>query len=297
MQSGILLLVLAGVCWVLIGVAISHAALKRENLKRIQADSAILCAIPAVVLIGFGKGGTFPAWWIVLLLFLAGTTNYFTFLLMNRAMRYGPHGLVWSIIQSALVWPFLFGVICFGAVCSWLHVVGFLLILCGILAAGKAKNGTAENNNCPLSGKHWLRIALGAFVPAGLTQCINNFPSYLGNADTTPYVRGLLILLGTILGFTISVCFDRRAAAGKVCWKSVLLLTGANIASCYFFFYRGLDLAAEAGAGAIGYPVTLGSCIAGFALYSVFILRERITIASASSFLLCLSGMIAMSIQ
>lgn len=60
---------------------------------------------------------------------------------------------------------------------------------------------------------------------------------------------------------------------------------------------RLLDLVAEAGAGAIGYPVTLGSCIAGFALYSVFILRERITIASVSSFLLCLSGMIAMSIQ
>ena len=65
---------------------------------------------------------------------------------------------------------------------------------------------------------------------------------------------------------------------GAVNWKLMLILSGATLVAECFFFYRGLDLVAQAGVGAIGYPVALGSCIVGIELYSVLILREKVTI-------------------
>jgi multidrug transporter EmrE-like cation transporter len=61
-------------------------------------------------------------------------------------------------------------------------------------------------------------------------------------------------------------------------------------------FYRGLDLLAQAGAGSIGYPICTGICIAGFTIYTAIRLRERLTLVALISTLLCLGGIVALSL-
>ena len=132
MLLGIFLLITTGLLWVVIGSVISLSACKGKNLDRIQADSALFCILVCVGWL-WSTGAHFPSPLITILLILAGAANYFTFLLMNRAMQLGHHGIVWSLVQSALICPFLMGVIFLGVACSPVRIVGIIGILGGIL--------------------------------------------------------------------------------------------------------------------------------------------------------------------
>ena len=57
-------------------------------------------------------------------------------------------------------------------------------------------------------------------------------------------------------------------------WKYIVMLNAFSLFSSYFLYYPGMDALAKAGIGAVSYPLMIGSCIVGFNLYSLFILRE-----------------------
>ena len=290
MLLGIFLLITTGLLWVVIGSVISSSARKGKNLDRIQADSALLCIL---VCIGWlwCAGAHFPSPLITILLILAGAANYFTFLLMNRAMQLGHHGIVWSLVQSALICPFLMEVIFLGVACPVVRIAGIIGILSGILLAG-VKRREMKGKTC---NNKWFFVTLAAFAMAGFTQCLANLPSYL-NGEGGYYVgKAFALQLGTLLAFGVrNLRFQQWR--GTVNWKPMLILSGATLVAQCFFLYRGLDLVVQAGVGAIGYPIALGSCIVGFALYSAFILREKVSFLSATSTSLCLIGIILLSL-
>ena len=291
MQLGLFFLITTGISWVVIGIVISATARQGGNLNRIQADSAWICILVSMVFLSF-PSHHLPSIEVSILLLLAGAANYFAFDLMNRAMQWGHHGIVWSMVQSALIWPFLLGVIVFDVVCTLPRGIGLMLILGGILLTGMLQKQTAQEA-APTS-RHWFAVTLAAFTIAGLSQCLANLPSYLGSADTGNVGKAAVLQCGTLLAFCMTAWHNGKWR-GKTRWKPVLILSGANLAAQYFLFYRGLDLVAQAGAGAIGYPVILGSSILGFTLYSACFLHEKITLLSGVSFASCLSGVILLS--
>ncbi len=288
---GIVLLIATGLSWVAIGTVISTSARKGENLDRIQADSACCCFMVSVVLLFLTD--QLPPLKVALSLILSGMANYFTFRLMNKAMQQGHHGIVWSLVQSALIWPFLMGVIFFDVTCTLFRGIGLVLIVSGILLTGILQGKGSQKNNS--ASRNCFFIVLAALVMAGASQCFANLPSYWINVDNCSIGKTAASQIGMLSAFCITVCHNKNWK-GKISWKPVLILTGANLAAQYFLFYRGLDLVAQAGVGAIGYPVILGSCIAGFALYSALFLREKITILSAASTVCCLGGVILLSL-
>lgn len=293
MQTGILLLIAAGLSWVAIGAVVSRSAARGLNLNRIQAEAALACLLVSLAALPFldGAAARLPSIPVGMLLALAGAANFVTFLLMNRAMRQGHNGVVWSVVQSALIWPFLMGMLFFGVSCTLPRVLGLALILTGIGLAGLVRGGAGGGAGM----RKWLGAALGAFTAAGISQCLANLPSYLGGAEFGSVGKAAALQLGTLAAFGAEAGCKAEARRGPVNWKPAAVLAGANIAAQYFFFYRGLDLVAQAGAGSIGYPVVLGSCIAGFSLYSAAVLRERVTAASAGSVVFCLAGIVILA--
>ena len=59
----------------------------------------------------------------------------------------------------------------------------------------------------------------------------------------------------------------------------------------YTLLYPGLDAMGKAGAGAVSYPLMVGSCIVSFSLYSALRLKERISPAQLAALVLCLGGL------
>lgn len=91
MISGIVLLILAGICWVAIGIAVSLCASHQLNYNIIQMISsagAALISIPILFLPD--DRPELPAkilLTVFLLHFAAGVANYFNYVLTARAMR------------------------------------------------------------------------------------------------------------------------------------------------------------------------------------------------------------------
>ena len=271
MIYGVILLLLTGLCWIGIGVTVSRAAEERLDMNFIQFGASALIAAAAIGAILFQPpltGTPLQQLLICGAVLLAGMSNYLMLNLMRCAMVLGDNGAVWGITQSALLCPFVMGMLFFRVAPTWNRIIGLLLVLGGIFLFSRA---------VPVHGKRsrkWLWPAFGAFAASGLAQCFANLPSYWEEIGMSSELRACLVQFGTISLFALTVPFERRKLRPKGCWKAILLLSVVQILSLFFFFYRGLNIVAEHGGGSIGYPIAQGSCIAFFLLYNRFIRRE-----------------------
>lgn len=302
MISGIVLLILAGICWVAIGIAVSPCASHQLNYNIIQMISsagAALISIPILFLPD--DRPELPAkilLTVFLLHFAAGVANYFNYVLTARAMRFGHNGVVWGMMQSGLLAPFLMGVLFFNVPLPLWRLLGIAAILCGILLLGTTRD---PGTGCPRSARtRWLIPAFGAFLLAGMTQCCNSLPSYWQiTADSGSVFRTFSCMTGNAAGFLLCLRFDPalRRPARPAEWKIGLLLLLLFCLSNYFFFYNGLNLVAEAGAGSIGYPIPIGVCIIGFTIYSTVHLKERFPFAGWIGLIAVTQGIVGISLR
>jgi multidrug transporter EmrE-like cation transporter len=144
-------------------------------------------------------------------------------------------------------------------------------------------------------GRHWLLPTLGAFLCAGASQCCANFPSYEHHAQVSCLYRLYWTQLGVFATFAIDSLLTRKKWRPQGTLLPVLILSAVNVVSLPFFFYRGLNIVAQCGSGSIGYPIAIGTSIAGFFMYSRMILRERINGISVTGLLAVLLGIIIIS--
>ena len=76
-----------------------------------------------------------PMLWTVLWGFL----NYYMALCMGRAMRTGPNGTVWTIVQCGFVFPFVLGVAIGNTALTAPRAAGLLCVIAGVLFCGRAR--------------------------------------------------------------------------------------------------------------------------------------------------------------
>ena len=286
MLLGILSLVLTGSFWVALGIVISKSAQKDLDLKFIQGAAGILVVLPALPVLPFSS---LPDLLSSCLLLLAGAGNYCIFNLMNKAMKIGPNGLTWAMIQSAFVMPFIMGIVFFAVPCPGIRLAGIVLLLTATALMGLSGG---KQGGCGFSRK-WLLLTVTGFVLAGLNQCCANLPSYLLKQTQTDGA-GLLIRTGISGAGTAAVWFfpclaGRKKILAPNCVPGILTMAAGTVAATVTLFF-GLDRLAAAGAGAVGYPVAMGVTIMMFQIYTAVILREKLSLSGALSIFLCLAG-------
>ena len=273
MISGVVLLILTGVCWVGIAVVVEKAARERLDLDFIQFASSALIALAAggAILFHSPPGG---AWGMRVLIcgsvFLAGCCNFLMLSLMRRAMRQGSEGAVWGIVQSAMIAPFLMGMVLFGVEPTPMRLTGIVLVLIGILLFSRKRRETGRAGSY-----RWLVPAFAAFAASGLAQCFANLPSYWRECAMSSEWRACLVQLGTMTAFGMALPFRRKKLRPEGTWSAVLLLAAVQILALFFFFYHGLNLVAEQGCGSIGYPVAQGSSIVGFLVFEMLVRKKE----------------------
>ena len=134
--SGICLLLLTGLCWVGIAIVVNDAAEHNRDLDRIQFCTSGLLAVIALLILAFQIPSAENYRNLILIsipVFFAGIANFAMLSLMKRGMRSGSPGAVWGIVQSALICPFLMGILCFGVSPTVTRISGILLIVAGII--------------------------------------------------------------------------------------------------------------------------------------------------------------------
>jgi len=298
MILGIFLLVVTGSSWVVIGAVIGHASKHDLPVSTIQACTAAVSVLVSGAVLYFHPDPecSFPVrFWTMASIFGSGFFNYFVLQLMGKAMKTGPNGIVWAIVQSGLVFPFLVGVVCFGVALTVPRLGGIFAIVAALALFGLARGNRSH-------GGGWRAAAVGSLLLAGINQNLSNLPSYFPEAAAVGSVsRSLSGAFGTLTAFLLVNWRTLPSRIGDLAnpmlWRYTAYLAGSGLVAGYFLLYRGLNLVAEAGAGAVSYPVLVSSCIVSFTLYSLFILREKMKPLQFGGLGLALAGILLITLK
>ena len=297
--AGFLLVVISGICWIGIGISVSKCSERGWNYNIVQGlnylGATLICSLAlAASALRSGSGPIFG--WGFLLSFLAGISLFYSYVFTSQAMRRGPNGLVWGIMQGGMIGSFLMGVIFFGEPAAPVRLIGLALILTGVLIMGLGKDSKTSAGQ----GKNWVLPSFLAFLLVITTNCCNSLPSYLPSAQTSTLVRTGGLYFGGLIGFSITTLpgmIRRRDFGGRGEWITALILMVLNTSTSLFFFFRGLDLLAKTGSGGLGYPIAIGVCVFGFSLYSLLILKEKFARLSLAGLIAVCLGIITISLR
>lgn len=300
MIFGITAMILVGAGWTIYGGIMSKAPKEKVNISVLLFWAFTLAFVLSTVCGVFQGIPQTTARGLAIALFatmISGFFNFWQLEIMSGAMQKGHNGTIWGIVQSGFILPFFMGILFFDVPLTWARGIGLLLALTSVILSGISQGAG--------SGK-WLIPAFAAFLMTGINQCMSNLPSYFPEAENVSSVwRTAGLSLGFILGAISCNIFSlpgfiRDIAAGAVTWKVwkyCLLLDGVNIISSYFFLYPGMDSLSESGVGAIAYPLMVCACLLVFDLYSLFILREKHTLVQWAVLLLCMLGVVGLSLN
>ncbi|MBO4618600.1 MAG: hypothetical protein J5654_00675 [Victivallales bacterium] len=304
---GVIYLIATGLFWVLLGAIVG--AVERRGLS-----TALLMLLLASGMVAIGgcvvavlPASPLPPRQYALAaasLFCAGFFDYMLFLTMGRAMRNGPNGIVWTVAQSGVIFPFLFGVFFYFVPVTWVRGVGMAAVLAALVCNGLAK-GLGETPDSDSGAGSWRFWMFLAFLAAGGNQVFTNWPSYYeGIRDGfSAYSRTFWLYMGYLAGFVLS---ENRRLLRRDYWRQLhdrrlwgfaaLWIVGTLVVS-FWLSFRGMDLVTAHGLGAICYPVMVCSCLVGFPIYSTLVLRERCTALQWAALITGVAGIVMISVE
>ncbi len=297
--SGVVLMIIAGIGWAAVGAIVGAGAKRKISIAEVQCCSSLMIVTAAVIMLcirpdqptdGSVRFMSLAAFWC------AGVLNFFMMLLMQAAMNNGPNGVSWAIIQSGMVVPFLIGTLFFRENPAWGRLLGLLMLLLSLVLFAFARDNSVKGNR-----SIWLLASALGFLVAGTNQTLVNLPSYYHSADAVSTIsRTLCLQVGTFCGWLLALPFRFRKLSGKftpALLKIAVMLAVVNLTNGFFVQYYGMNMLAKVGFGAVAMPLISASCLIFFTLYSIICLREKLTWASRIAFVLCIIGVILMSLK
>jgi uncharacterized membrane protein len=212
-----------------------------------------------------------------LLMFLAGIFSALGMTAMHHGMRTGHHGATWTIGQSALVFPFMIGILLWGDNVRITNLFGVVAILCAVMLFGMGHNRNSEYNR-HATGR-WLSIALLSLVLIGTQQTLTTIPSRWTDWQDVAHIRVPMMFTGAAIGYNTIRLISRRALAMRSVREGFFLCVCGLVS--HLLLFRALDMFASFSLTAIAYPIAIGACNTVFAMYSVFCLKEKCTVRHA----------------
>jgi drug/metabolite transporter (DMT)-like permease len=307
MILGMLLMAATGLSWAFGGALMSYCASRRIAVVTMLGPQLVLgLLVVSCVLPDYGAiaGGLPPGGRALAGVMLgAGMVNAFGLLAMQRAMKKGHHGLTWAIGQSAMVLPFLTGVLVFGEEPARGRLAGLAAMLAGIAVLGYAQKARPRPGaTAPQAGEKgpassqawsWFLAALAALLLLGAGQALMTLPSHVPALTDSARLRLPLLYLGNA-AIILTLWGRQGGRPGRLTLALALVGTVLGLAGGVALFH-GLDLLAGADLASIGFPIAVGSCVLSFAAYSALVLRETFTRRHVAGIALGLAGMVLLT--
>ncbi len=304
MLFGVCALLAVGASWCVVGIVFEDAPKRGVQTGLLQFVNSILSVLLSSAIfccfLKLSDSGSLP---LVLLTCgtyaLSGMFNFCALQAMGAGMKCGPAGIVWAIMQSALIFPFLCGIILFGQTLTIPGLLGFLLLCSALVFFARTKN----QGDSPKASGPWLLYGFLAFAIIAVQQCLATLPSYFPEArSVSPVLRSLGMSGGVLIAAAGNILIQQFRGrisfpdffaglrnpwvyAYSICMQCFFLFFA------YLFLYPGLDAMANAGAGSLSYPLMVGSCIAVFSIYSMIRLKEKFSRLQITALGVCLAGL------
>lgn len=299
---GIIALVLVGGSWCLVGLVMGDAPKRGVDTSLVQFFGGFVSVIVSLIIAGVTDSwetgvGSKMALLACSSFILSGFMNFFMLQFMSKAMQTGPNGVIWSIIQSGCVSPFICSIVLFEVVdFTWLRAIGIICLLAALVLFVFTKNNDSKGGNL------WKLYAFICFAIVSVQQNLMVWPSYYeATKEVSSIVRALCVAGGTLIASILYNVFKmsteqkqkiKQNITSKMLWVYVLTLQFFSLIFAYTLFYPGMDVMANHGRGGMCYPMMVGSCIVFFTIMSVLLLKERIRLIQLAAIVVCITGLI-----
>jgi len=292
--------VLTGLIFTFIGVVLKYlASAKLDAQKYFLLNYFFTCILGIIIFCKFDvvfSGEVMSPVKLVIVFGLSGAFSYLGLLFMQKAMTYGHSGVVWAIGQSALIVPFMVGVFVFNQASTLVQYLGVLSILLGVFIPSMAgrKNSVYGHTG---SSHIWFFLSIASLLSCGAAQTFANVPSYWVDWNDNAQLRLSLGALSSMI-VCLSVLLIKRQKIFPIARKLVVMafcMACIQLVGLKMLFYT-LDRLSSYNMGAIGYPIVVGSCIAGFSLYSMLVIREKVLWQNWVGLIATISGIIIISL-
>lgn len=299
---GIIAMVIHGSSWSLVGLVMGDSPKKGVDPSLVQLLGACISTAAGIfILLGtgnFSRASGLVTAAVIADYFIVGAMNFILMELMSYAMQRGPNGIVWAVIQSAMIFPFTFGVLFFDIQMNIFRTAGIFLLLGALACFGLSKDNSTDK--CKRGS--WRIPAFAGLLFAGIQQCLATLPSYYTEArEVSSITRTLASGAGVLTASAIYVIIRIRmhqmsgvynVLKNRTLWKYIAVLQGFGLIFAYAFFYPGLDTMAANGLGGMCYPILVGSCILSFTLVSLFWLKEKMHPVQLGAMICCIAGLV-----
>ena len=297
---GILAMLIVGASWCLIGLIMGDAPKRGIEPSLVQLFGGVVSVTFSTIIMistkAYPVGSSAVVFWTCAAYAYSGVSNFLMLQIMSNAMQSGPNGIIWSIIQSALVFPFIGGILFFGVEFTALRGVGIVLLLAALVLFALTKDNSKNNGN------NWRLKAIICLLMCAVQQNITTMPSYFQEAKGVPsIVRALsaagATLIAALIYNLVRMNDARREQLKKnirnvTLWKYIAGLQFFNLIFAYTLFYPGLNTMADHGLGGMCYPMLVGSCIVSFTVSSVLILKEKVRGIQIAALAVCIAGLV-----
>lgn len=309
---GIAGIILVGLAAAFTGIVMSAAPKKGLSTSTVLMFGALFSVIISTIILQTGlfnevdwhRQGVIKA---IIFYSLAGGLNFLMLQASAMGMKKGPNSIVWVITQSGMVLTFMFGVIFLGDILNIFRIFGIILLLNALVCLGIGKNKATEENNQGKS-KVWIVWAFLAFILCGSNQITNSIPSYDMNIQSNfnYAARALCSAAATaVLAFIwnlVANCKQCLKQLAHECrnpwlWFFVVAMQSLSLCCIYLLQYRCLDILANYNTASIAYPLLVSTCLCGFTLYSLIVLKEKLTRLQFLGLALSLIGIIFICIK
>jgi len=236
---------------------------------------------------------SFPAMLIIIMFFVSVLASS-GFYMMKLSMEKGPHGLIWAIIQAAMIIPFTLSIFIWNEPADILRIGGICLVFSSflILAVAKDKSEIGSNKN-----SNWIIMAIISFLLVGFSQILSIMPSHYKEMNDTCNIRVPLIFIFSAFFWLAIMLFYKNNALlqkGTVFYSLGYALT---VLAGQITLYKSIDLLTESNKSSIAYPLSVGICIIVFSLYSICILKENIGNSGKTGLALIITGIFLIAIN
>jgi multidrug transporter EmrE-like cation transporter len=296
MLQGIIFILITGLLWAAIGVAYSVMAQRRLGFFAVMGPSFTVTAalswlvLPDHRLLSIGAVDRLGM--LVAVMAGAGAVTVSAMACMQAGMRRGHHGACWAVGQSALIAPYLCGVVLFGEPLVWQRTLGVILILGSLVAFGRAREAS-ETSGTQGNGK-WFSWAICALLLLSLAQSLTTLPSHWERWTDAAHLRVPLFFTGLAAAY-MTAAFVVGEKPGKAEWCVAASLVVVGLPS-HFCLYKAMDCLKPLQMVGTVYPLAVGTCILGFALYSLLVLKEKTTTFHILGLAVGLAGIVIMSL-
>jgi multidrug transporter EmrE-like cation transporter len=296
MLQGLVFTLITGLLWAAIGMAYSVMAQRRMSFFTVMGPSFAVTAVLAWLVVPdhhmLSSGAVERFGLLAAVMAGSGAITVGGMACMQAGMRRGHHGACWAVGQSALVAPYLCGVVLFGEQLVWQRALGVVLILGSIVALGRAR--TATDTEAAHGNGNWFGLAIGSLALLSVAQSLTTLPSHWDGWSDAANLRVPLFFTGLSAAYlTAALVVGKIPDKAELCVAASLVFMGLP---SHFCLYKAMDCLKPLQMVGAVYPLAVGTCILGFALYSLLVLKEKTTTFHIVGLAVGLTGIVLLSL-